>query len=82
MGPSERAHRRCAKKSAVAGLYMGMVMMGIGWRGPLIQEGAVNRALTSYPYNDTQGPGARCRYKGSVVIGERDCDVFPETVTL
>ena len=48
MGPSERAHRRCAKKSAVAGLYMGMVMMGIGWRGPLIQEGAVNRALTSY----------------------------------
>ena len=49
-------------------------MMGIGWRGPLIQEGAVNRALTSYPYNDTQGPGARCRYKGSVVIGERDYD--------
>ena len=56
MGPSERAHRRCAKKSAVAGLYMGMVMMGIGWRGPLIQEGAVNRALTSYHKNPAIGP--------------------------
>ena len=32
---------------------MGMVMMGIGWRGPLIQEGAVNRALTSYGRNPT-----------------------------
>ena len=86
MGPSERAHRRCAKKSAVAGLYMGMVMMGIGWRGALIQAGAVNRALTSYDVASRDIAHSSNRYfvqsnRGSVDSCIRAGDFFADSTS-